>query len=147
VVSPESVRRLQDPARLTADAFGTLGASHLLLLRGHLGGSGTLALQMELLARDSPRALWSERLAVTLDGLLSGEAPSLRRALAYQRAEFPRQHAAGGHSAVHALQVTPRSDGGRIVRPQAVEFLRHHCAFEHHQQLAFIERAAARRGN
>jgi adenylate cyclase len=82
VVSPESVRRLQDPARLPADAFGTLGASHLLLLRGHLGGSGTLALQMELLARDSPRSLWSERLAVTLDGLLSGEAPSLRRALA-----------------------------------------------------------------
>lgn len=82
VVASESVRRLQDPARLRADAFETLGASHLLLLRGHLGEGGTLALQMELLARGAARALWSERVALTLDGLLSGEAPALQRALA-----------------------------------------------------------------
>ncbi|MBN8502979.1 MAG: hypothetical protein J0L58_00755 [Burkholderiales bacterium] len=82
VVARESTSRLTDSARAVQDAFTLLGASHVMLGKGHLGDSGTLLLNLEVLAKGQSRALWSDRISVRLDDLLAGSADGLMRAIA-----------------------------------------------------------------
>lgn len=82
VVARESSRRLTQAHRAVADAFEVLHAGHVLCGQGRLSTTGDLQLDLSLMAAGQASPVWTHRLSLHLDDLLSGRLHPLMQALA-----------------------------------------------------------------